>query len=101
MIRLVIVAYPHEYRAEEVLDTLTHLGREDLGGAWYVSRGSDGRVRLHRPIEQQFVIEFGGTLEPESSAILALIRHADADHLLAELVLYGGTVMQTSVASPA
>ena len=47
------------------------------------------------------MIEFGRTLEPESSAILALIRNAGADHLLAELVLYGGTVMQTAVASPA
>jgi len=144
MIRLVVVAYPYEYRAEEVLDTLTHLGRRDLADlddAWYVSRGSDGRVRLHRPIDlaavngatgarrdalvgtaclepllggsaaglvlgtacvdEQFVIEFGRTLEPESSAILALIRNADPDRLLAELVLYGGTVMQTSVAGPA
>jgi uncharacterized membrane protein len=148
MIRLVIVAYAYEYRAEEVLDTLTHLAREDLADlddACYVSRGSDGRVRLHRPIDlpalsdatgvrrdalvgtaclepllggsgaagtaglvlgiagvdEQFVIEFGRTLEPESSAILALIRNADTDHLLAELVLYGGTVMQTAVASPA
>jgi uncharacterized membrane protein len=148
MIRLVVVAYAYEYRAEEVLDTLTRLGREDLADlddAWYVSRGSDGRVRLHQPIDlpalgdatgarrdalvgtaclepllggcgagvpaglvlgaasvdEQFVIEFGRTLEPESSAILALIRNAGADHLLAELVLYGGTVMQTAVASPA
>ena len=148
MIRLVVVAYSYEYRAEEVLDGLTNLGREDLAGldhAWYVSRGSDGRVRLHRPIDlpalngatgarrdalvgtaclepllgasggggragvalgtagvdEQFVIEFGRTLEPDSSAILALICNADADRLLAELVLYGGTVMQTAVASAA
>jgi len=148
IIRLVVVAYPYEYRAEEVLDTLTRLGRADLAGlddACYVSRGSDGRARLHRPIDltalngatgavrdalvgtacleplfggndgagtaglllgtagvdEQFVIEFGRTLEPESSAILALIRNADAEHVMAELVLYGGTVMQTSVASPA
>ncbi len=54
MIRLVVVAYSYEYRAEEVLDTLTRLGREDLADlddAWYVSRGSDGRVRLHQPID--------------------------------------------------
>jgi uncharacterized membrane protein len=147
MIRLVVVAYPYEYRAEEVLDTLVHLGREDLADlddACYVSRGSDGRVRLHRPIDvpalggatgarrdalvgtaclepllggskggtaglvlgtacvdEQFVIEFGRTLEPESSAILALVRNGDADRLLSELVLYGGTIMQTAVASPA
>jgi uncharacterized membrane protein len=148
MIRLVVAAYAYEYRAEEVLDTLTRLGREDLADlddAWYVSRGSDGRVRLHQPIDlpvlgdatgarrdallgaaclepllggraggvraglvlgaafvdEQFLIEFGRTLEPESSAILALVRDAGADRLLAELVLYGGTVMQTAVASPA
>jgi uncharacterized membrane protein len=146
MIRLVVVAYPCENRAEEVLDTLTRLGRADLADlddAWYVSRGIDGRVRLHRPIDlpapngatdahrdsvvgtaclepllgggggtaglvlgtacvdEQFVIELGRTLEPESSAILALIRNADADRLLSELVLYGGTIMQTAVASAA
>jgi hypothetical protein len=47
-------AYPYEYRAEEVLDTLTRLGRADLADladACYVSRASDGRVRLHRPID--------------------------------------------------
>jgi uncharacterized membrane protein len=52
-------------------------------------------------VDEQFVIEFGRTLEPESSAILALIRNAGADRLLAELVLYGGTIMQTAVAAPA
>jgi uncharacterized membrane protein len=30
MIRLVVVVYACEYRAEEVLDTLTRLRREDL-----------------------------------------------------------------------
>jgi uncharacterized membrane protein len=53
MSSLVVVAYPQEYRAEEVLDTLTGLGRAnlaDLNDAWYVSRRGDGRLRLHRPI---------------------------------------------------
>ena len=52
-------------------------------------------------VDEQFVIEFGRTLEPDSSAILALIRNADADRLLAEKLVCGGTVMQTAVASAA
>ena len=63
--------------------------------------GTTGCVLGTAGVDEQFVIELGRTLEPESSAILALIRNADADHVMAELVLYGGTVMQTSVASPA
>ena len=142
MSSLVVVAYPEEYRAEEVLDTLTRLGREnlaDLDDAWYVSRSGDGRLRLHRPIRlpaladatgaawnallgsvclsplidaegssgaavagralvearinQRFVHELGKT-----SAIVALIRLVALDDVLPELALYGGTVMQTSLA---
>jgi uncharacterized membrane protein len=147
MSSLVVVAYPQEYRAEEVLDTLTRLGREnfaDLDDAWYVSSSRDGRLRLHRPIRlparddangtawnallgsfclsplidaegtsgatvagrapvearisQRFVRELGETLVPESSAIEALIRLVALDEVLPELALYGGTVMQTSLA---
>jgi uncharacterized membrane protein len=147
MSRLVVVAYPQEYRAEEVLDTLTRLGREnlaDLNDAWYVSRSGDGRLRLHRPVElpapgdasdaawnallgsaclypvldaedssgtavagralvearvsARFVHDLGKALVPESSAIVALIRRVALDEVLPELALYGGTVMQTSLA---
>lgn len=150
MSSLVVVAYPQEYRAEEVLDTLTRLGREnlaDLDDAWYVSRSGDGRLRLHQPIKlpapadatgaawnallgsiclsplidaeggsatavagralveagisQRFVDELGRTLVPESSAIVALIRRVTLDEVLPELALYGGTVMQTSLAPAA
>ena len=144
MSSLVVVAYPQEYRAEEVLDTLTRLGREnlaDLDDAWYVSRSGDGRLRLHRPIKlpapaaatgaawnallgsiclsplfdaevagralveagisQRFVDELGRTLVPESSAIVALIRRVALGEVLPELALYGGTVMQTSLAPAA
>jgi uncharacterized membrane protein len=147
MTRLVVVVYPQEYRAEEVLDTLTQLGRQDLvdlDDAWYASRSGDGKLRLHRLVDvpaangapgeardalmgsacvhplldaagaamtagagrapagagisEQFLGELGKTLEPESSAILALIRQADSARVLAEVVLYGGTVMQTPIA---
>ncbi len=148
MSSLIVVAYPQEYRAEEVLDTLTRLRRGnpvDLDDAWYVSRSAGGRLRLHRPIalparddasgtawdallgsaclsplvdaaccsgaadaghalvearvSQRFVCELGKALVPESSAIVALIRLVSLDQVLPELALYGGTVMQTSLAS--
>jgi uncharacterized membrane protein len=53
MSSLVVVAYPQEDRAEEVLAILTRLERAslaDLDDAWYVSRSGDGRLQLHRPI---------------------------------------------------
>jgi uncharacterized membrane protein len=53
MSSLVVVAYPQEDRAAEVLGTLTRLERAylaDLDDAWYVSRSAGGRLQLHRPI---------------------------------------------------
>jgi uncharacterized membrane protein len=53
MSSLVVVVYPQEYRAEEVLETLTRLEREDLADlddAWFVRRSLAGRMRLNRPI---------------------------------------------------
>ena len=56
-------------------------------------------ARSSRPgISQRFVDELGKTLVPESSAIVALIRRVALDEVLPELALYGGTVMQTSLA---
>jgi uncharacterized membrane protein len=51
MADLIAVSYPEEGTAEQVLDTLTRLGREyliDLADACYVTRGQDGKVKLHQ-----------------------------------------------------
>jgi uncharacterized membrane protein len=53
MHHLIVVAYPEESRAEEVLETLTRLEREDLAeldDACYVTRSVSGAIRLHQPI---------------------------------------------------
>ena len=60
-----------------------------------------GPALVEAGISQRFVDELGRTLVPESSAIVALIRRVALDEVLPELALYGGTVMQTSLAPAA
>jgi uncharacterized membrane protein len=53
MADLIAVSYPEEGTAEQVLDTLNRLGREyliDLADACYVTRGQDGKVKLHQAV---------------------------------------------------
>ncbi len=51
MSNLVVVAYPDEYRAAEVLATLQRMGNEyliDLDDACYVTKDAKGKLKLHQ-----------------------------------------------------
>jgi uncharacterized membrane protein len=51
MSNLIVVAYPDEYRAAEVLATLRRLNKEyliDLDDACYVTKDAQGRIKLHQ-----------------------------------------------------
>jgi uncharacterized membrane protein len=51
MSNLVVVAYPDEYRAAEVLASLRRLNREyliDLDDACYVTKDARGKIKLHQ-----------------------------------------------------
>jgi uncharacterized membrane protein len=65
MSTLVAITYPDEYRAAEVLATLQRLQREyllDLDDACYVTKGKDGKVRLHQSTSLTGKDAKGGTL---------------------------------------
>jgi uncharacterized membrane protein len=51
MSNLIVVAYPDEYRAAEVLATLRRLNKEyliDLEDACYVTKDAQGKIKLHQ-----------------------------------------------------
>jgi len=51
MSNLIVVAYPDEYRAAEVLATLRRLNKEyliDLDDACYVTKDAGGKIKLHQ-----------------------------------------------------
>jgi uncharacterized membrane protein len=51
MSNLIVVAYPDEYRAAEVLATLRRLNKEyliDLDDACYVTKDAQGKIKLHQ-----------------------------------------------------
>ncbi|MGH2504750.1 MAG: DUF1269 domain-containing protein, partial [Ktedonobacterales bacterium] len=51
MSNLVVVAYPDEYRAAEVLASLRRLKKEyliDLDDACYVTKDASGKIKLHQ-----------------------------------------------------
>jgi uncharacterized membrane protein len=111
MVPLIVVAYAQAHRAEAVLLALTRAGRADLADlndAWYASRGNNGHVQIERlagagsledDVSQGFLAELAAELRPESSAVVALIRGDDAAGVTRELVLYGGTIMHSSIPS--
>jgi uncharacterized membrane protein len=65
MSELVVVAYDDEETAEKVLDTLARLQKEyliDLEDAVYVTKGADGRVKLHQSMNMTGAGAAGGAL---------------------------------------
>jgi uncharacterized membrane protein len=48
-------------------------------------------------VDDQFIKEVGGTIQPGHSALFLLIREATPDRLLEELQPYKGTVLKTSL----
>jgi uncharacterized membrane protein len=150
MCDLVVVAYPEENRAAEVMALLRRMSSQyliDLDDAVYVTKDADGQLTLHQAhnltgggaaggalwggligllflapvagaaigagigaiagtfsdygIDDTFVKELGATIQPESSAIFVLVRHATADKVVPELSKYGGTILRTSLATEA
>jgi uncharacterized membrane protein len=48
-------------------------------------------------VDDKFIKEVGGTIQPGHSALFLLIREATPDRLLEELKPYKGTVLKTSL----
>lgn len=52
-------------------------------------------------INDAFMKELSQKMQPNSSAIFALVRRVTADKVIPEIAKYGGTVMQTSLSNDA
>ena len=68
-----------------------------LGGLIGASAGALGGVASDFGINDDFIRELGGQLQPNSSAIFILARKVTPDKVLAELSKFGGTILQTSL----
>jgi len=48
-------------------------------------------------VDDTFIKDLGVALRPDSSALFILVRHADPDAVLEELIPFGGHVLRTSL----
>jgi uncharacterized membrane protein len=150
MSTLVVVEYPDEYRAAEVLASLRRMNKEyliDLEDACYVTKDANGKIKLHQNttltgagaamggmwgmligllffvpflglaigaglgaltgklsdfgIDDKFAKRVANDLQPNTSAIFALIRKSTPDKVVPEVAKFGGTVLQTSMSKDA
>ena len=68
-----------------------------LGAAVGASTGAITGALSDVGINDAFIKDLAGKLEPETSALFVLIRSVTADKVLPEIQQYGGTVMQSSL----
>ncbi len=68
-----------------------------LGAAVGASTGAITGALSDVGINDAFMKDLAGKLEPETSALFVLIRSVTADKVLPEIQQYGGTVMQSSL----
>jgi uncharacterized membrane protein len=77
---LIAIAYPDRHTAEAVRETLTDLAAQrtiELEDAVVVTRGEEGKVKLH--------------------ALILLVQKMTPDKVLPHVQRYGGEVIQTSL----
>ena len=66
MSNLVVVAYPDEYRAAEVLATVQRMRSDyliDIDDACYVTKDAQGKLTAHHHMQLEELLQFG--LSPE------------------------------------
>ena len=68
-----------------------------LGAAVGASTGAITGALSDVGINDAFMKDLAGKLEPETSALFVLIRSVTADKVVPEIQQYGGTVMQSSL----
>ena len=117
---LIAIAYPDQYTAETVRETLTDLITRrviELEDAVVVTRDEEGKVKLHQAhqpaatgaaggaagaltdvgIEDKFMKKLGRGLTPGGAALILLVRKVTPDKVLPHVQRYGGEVIQTSL----
>ncbi len=72
-----------------------------LGGLIGASAGALGGATSDFGINDDFIRELGGQIQPNSSAIFILARKVTPDKVLAELSKFGGTILRTSLTQEA
>src|SRR5262249_252162 len=68
-----------------------------LGGVVGAAADAIGGDLAELGIDEQFVTDLGAAMQPESSAIFALVRNARLDGILLELRPYGGIALWTTL----
>lgn len=68
-----------------------------MGGLLGASVGELSSSLEEFGIDDQFITALGTTLNPGSSALFILVRHAHPDEVVEELKPFGGTVLRTSL----
>jgi uncharacterized membrane protein len=113
---LIAIAYPDQYTAETVRETLSDLVAQhviELEDAVVVTRDEEGKVKLHQAvqpaakgaagalidigIDDKFMKRLGRSLTPGGAALILLVRKVTPDKVLPHIQRYGGEVIQTSL----
>ncbi|MFI6925001.1 DUF1269 domain-containing protein [Nonomuraea spiralis] len=117
MSNLIAISYPDVATAVAVRDRLSDLQRENLitmEDVAVVERRSDGTITLHQSsgttgmeadggamtdagVNDAFMSELAGTLEPGTAALFVLVVRSISDKVVPEIQSYGGHVIQTSL----
>jgi uncharacterized membrane protein len=94
MSELVVVTYSDINRAAEVLLTLKRLEKEhliDLEDAVYVTKGADGKAKLHQSVPL-------GAIGASSGLVRGTMK-STPDKVLPEVSQYGGKILRSSLSN--